>query len=97
MTETLVIGQSHPQVSQADYSHPALLVQTENLHQMLAQILDVISDAAHAEFAEIGQVLANLRRIEIELVGHRLRRDGLYLEDRQFVQAAQIYRETICR
>src|SRR5262249_2432965 len=90
MAKALVIGQRRPQVSQPDYRHTPLLGQTENLHQMLAQILDVIPDAAYAEFAEIGQIFANLRRIEIELISHRLRRDSLPLEHRQFIQAAQI-------
>ena len=41
------------------------------------QILDVVADAAHAELAEVREVLANLRGVEMELLGQRLRRDRL--------------------
>ena len=43
---------------------------------MAAQVLDVVADAAHAELAEIGEVLANLRGVQMKLLGQRLRRDG---------------------
>jgi hypothetical protein len=40
---------------------------------MLLQILDVIADAAHTEFAEVRKVLPNLRRVQMELMRQRLR------------------------
>ena len=53
------------------------------------QVLDVIADAAHAELAEVGEVLADLRRVEVELLGQRLRRDGLDAGRLELVEAAR--------
>ena len=50
-------------------------VETEDLPQVPPQLLDVVPDAAHAELAEVRQVLANLRRVQVELLGQRLRRN----------------------
>ena len=44
-------------------------VETENLRQMLAEIVHEITYAAHTELAEVTEILANLRRVEIELLG----------------------------
>ena len=54
-----------------------LAIEAENLAQVALQILDVVADAAHAELAEVRQVLADLRGVQMELLGERLRRDRL--------------------
>ena len=51
-----------------------LPIEAENLPQVPPQLLDVIADAAHAELAEVGEVLPDLRGVEVELLGKRLRR-----------------------
>ena len=62
---------------------------------MAPQILDVIADAADAELAEVGEVLANLRGVQVELLGQRLRRDGPHAGGVERVQAAQVDREPV--
>ena len=47
------------------------LVDAEDLAQMAPQLLDVVADAADAELAKVGEILANLRGIEVELLGQR--------------------------
>ena len=43
---------------------------------MPSQLLDVVPDAANAELAEVCEVLADLCRVQVELLGERLRRNG---------------------
>ena len=50
------------------------LIEAEDLPQVPAQFLDVVADAADAELAEIRQVLPDLRGVQVELLGQRLRR-----------------------
>ena len=57
---------------------------------MPAQILDVVADATDAELAEVREVLANLRGIQMELLRQRLGGDGLHARNVELVQAAQI-------
>ena len=38
-----------------------------------AKLLDVVADAANTELAEVREVLANLRGVEMELLGQALR------------------------
>jgi hypothetical protein len=64
------------QTTRADNRHAMPGVESENFRQMLAQIVHVITDAAHAELAEISQILANLRRIQMKLFCQARRRNG---------------------
>ena len=66
--KTIVIRQRRSEPSGADNRDAVFFVETENFRYMIAQIFDVIADAAHAEFAEIRQILANLRRIQMKSV-----------------------------
>ena len=59
------------------------------------RILDVVADAADAELAEVGEVLADLRGVEVELLGQRLRRDGLHAGALELVEAAQVDRQAV--
>ena len=77
LAEARVVGQRQAEVAGADDGDAQLAVEAEDLSQMPLQILDVVADAAHAELAEVGQVLADLRGVQVELLGERLRRDGL--------------------
>ena len=60
--------------------------------ELSLQVLDVITHAADAELAEVGEVLSNLRGVEMELLGKRLRRNGLDPCGLELVQAAQVHR-----
>ena len=61
------------------------------------QILDVVADAAHAELAEIGEILADLRGVQVELLGQRLRRDRLDAAGSSWFEAAQVDRQAVGR
>ena len=73
------------------------LVEAEDLPQVAPQLLDVVADAAHAELAEIREVLADLRGVEVELLGERLRRDGLDAGRVERVEATQVDRQPVGR
>ena len=62
---------------------------------MPLQVLDVVADAADAELAEVREVLADLRGVEVELLGERLRRDGLDPGGLQLIEAAEVDRQAI--
>ena len=62
---------------------------------MAFQIADVVADAADAELAEVGEVLADLRGIQMKLFRQRLRRDGPHAGIVERVQAAQVHRQAI--
>ena len=59
------------------------------------QVADVVADAAHAELAEVGEVLADLRGVEVELFGERLRGDRADARGLEHVEAAEVDREAI--
>jgi hypothetical protein len=61
------------------------------------QIPDVVAHATDAEFAEIGQIFANLGGVQVKLFGERLRRNRADAGIVQGVQAAQIDRQAIGR
>ena len=71
------------------------LIESENLRQMESQIFDEITGAAHAKLAKVTKVFANLRRIQIELLGEVLRRDCLDSRSGQLVQATQVNAQTV--
>ena len=61
------------------------------------QVLDVVADAADAELAEVGEVLADLRGVQVELLGERLRRDRPDAGGLERVEAAQVDRQAVGR
>ena len=73
-----IVGQRETEVAGAHDGDAQVAIEAENLPQMPAQILDVVADAADAELAEIREVLADLRGVEVELLGERLRGDRLH-------------------
>src|SRR6185437_4169517 len=89
--QAVIIRERPAQSSRADNSHTMWLIQAKNFRQMTAQVVDEVSGAPHAKFTEITEVFANLRRIQIELLGEFLRRNGSDAGGREFVQAAQVY------
>ena len=77
LAEAGVVGERQAEVAGAHDRDAQLAIEAEDLPQVPAQVLDVVADAADAELAEIREVLANLRGVEVELLGQRLRRDRL--------------------
>src|SRR5688572_4097870 len=70
--ESRIVGERQTQVAGAHDGHAQLAIKAEDLAQVPLEILDVVADAPHAELAEIRKVLADLRRVEMELFGQRL-------------------------
>ena len=62
---------------------------------MPLQIADVVADAANAELAEIREVLADLRGVQMELLGERVGRNRADTRPIELVQTAQVNGETI--
>ncbi|MNV91645.1 hypothetical protein D3C71_1861590 [compost metagenome] len=59
----------------------------------LDQISYIITDAFSAEISEIGKILANLGRVQIQTLAQFLRRDCGDFAPVQVVQKAQVYRQ----
>ena len=76
VAEPAVVGERQAEVAGADDRDADAAVEPEDLPQVAPQLLDVVADAADAELAEIGQVLPDLRGVQVELLGQRLRGDG---------------------
>ncbi|RPI50814.1 MAG: hypothetical protein EHM55_20450 [Acidobacteria bacterium] len=68
-----IIGEGEPQVSRAENGDFEAPIESENLAEVLLEILDVIAHAAHAELPEVRQVFPDLRRVEMKLLLERLR------------------------
>ena len=64
--ETGVVGQGHAEVAGAEDDDLDRAVEAEDLAQVALEILDVVADAANAELAEVGQILADLRGVQVE-------------------------------
>ena len=90
-----IVGERQAEVTGTHHSHAQLSVKAQNLPEMPLEILDVVADAADAELAEIGQILADLRGIQMELLGQGLRRNRFDAGGFELSQAAQVNRQTI--
>src|SRR5439155_23621177 len=90
-----VVGERKPQVACADDGDAKSAVETENLSEVALEIAHVVADAAHAELAEVREVLADLGRVEGELLGQRLRGNGPDLGLLELIQAAKIDRQAV--
>ena len=78
LLESRIVGQREAEVAGAEDGDLQPAVESENLPQVLLEILDVVTDAADPELAEVREVFANLRRVQMELMRERLRRDGFH-------------------
>src|SRR5438045_1487836 len=90
-----VIRQREPEIAGADDRDAQFAIESENLSQMPLEVANVIADAADAELAEVREVLADLRRVQMELLGQRLRRDRAHAGSFELIEAAEIYREPV--
>src|SRR5688572_1016583 len=73
LAESRVVGQCESQVAGSHDRNPQVPIEPEDLPQVAAQVLDVVADTANAELAEVRQVLANLRGVELVPLRKRLR------------------------
>ena len=73
IAEPRIVREREPEVAGAHDRHPDGLVDAENLAQVAPQLLDVVADAADPELAEVREILPNLRRVEVKLLGERPR------------------------
>ena len=97
LPEAGVIGQGQAEVAGAHDGHAQVAVETQDLPQVPPQFLYVVADAAHAEFAEVGEVFADLGGVEVKLLRERLGGDCLDAGRIEFVEAAQVDRQPIGR
>ena len=96
LPEPRIVGERKAQIAGAHDRDAQLLIQSENLTKMPLQVADVVADAADAELAEVRQVLADLRGVQMELLGQRLGRNRADAGAIELVQTAKIHREAIC-
>src|SRR5262249_4703002 len=87
-----IVRKRQPEVASAHYRQTDAAIEAENLLQMPPQLLDVVPDSPHAELTEVGQVLANLRGVEMELLRQGLRRYRPHSGGIERVQTAQVHR-----
>ena len=76
LAEPRVVREREPEIAGAHDGDGDVPIEAEDLPQVPAQLLDVVADAAHAELAERREVLADLRGVEVKLLGQRLRGHG---------------------
>ena len=90
-----IVGEREAEVAGAHDRDAQLPIEAEDLAQMPLQIADVVADAADAELAEVREVLADLRGVQVELLGERLRRDRPDAGVLELVEAAQVDRQPV--
>ena len=64
LAEPGVIGERQAEIAGADDRDAQATIEAENVTQMAPEVPDVVADAAHAEFAEVREVLSNLGGVE---------------------------------
>src|SRR5678815_3565604 len=95
LTKPWVIGQRETEIAGTHDGHPQMAIEAENLPEVPAQFLDVVTDTSDAELAKVRQILANLRGVEMELLGQGLRGDGLRAAGVELVETPQVDRQAI--
>src|SRR2546429_1936641 len=95
--EAPVVEQGRAEIAEADECHRPLAIEAEDPLELGLEPRDVVADAANAELAEVGEVLSDLRRVEIEPVRQLLRGHGLDAVLLELQQASGVDRETTDR
>src|SRR6185436_13958987 len=88
--EAGIVGEGEAEVAGAHDRDAQLPIEAEDLAQVALQIADVVTDAAHAELAEVREVLPYLCGVEVELLRERLRGDGADAGVFELAQAAEV-------
>ncbi len=76
LPEPRIVGERESEIAGAEDRDAHGAIEPEDHPQVALELLDVVADAAHAELAEVREVLPNLRGVQMELLGQRLRRDA---------------------
>src|SRR5207249_7794725 len=95
--EPLVAEERGAKMAEADEHHRPLAVEPEDLLELGLQPGHVVADAADAELPEVSEVLADLRRVQVESIGELLGGNGLHAVLLQLEETARIDRETTDR
>ena len=94
VAEARVVGERQAEVAGAQDDDLELAIEAEDLAQVPAQVLDVVADAADAELAELGEVLADLGGVEAELLGQAAGRHGVDASRLEGFERSQIDRQS---
>jgi len=97
LAEAGIVREREAEIPGAHDGDAEFLVETEDLAEVALQVAHVIAHAAPAALTEVGEVLPNLRRVQMELIGQRLRGDRPHACVLEHVQASQIDGQTIRR
>ena len=74
--EAAVVGERGAEVADADDRDRPVVGEAELAGDLVEQVLDVVADAPGAVGAEVGEVLADLGRVDAGQLGQPLRGDG---------------------
>src|SRR5262245_5499145 len=91
--EAAVAQERAADVARAHHAHAPAPVEAEQCADLLAQVLDVVAEAAPAERAERGQVLPHLRRGDALALGEQVRRDHALALGGDLLEHAVVVRE----
>ena len=97
LAKSRIVGERQTEIAGAEDGNLQLQLEPENLAEMALQILDVVAHPSDAERAEIGQILPDLGRIQVKLLGEHLRRHRLHSGRVQRVEAAEVHRQPVGR
>ena len=97
LLKTAIGKQRKAEIPDADEDHRLKAVGAQQIGDHLGQLFDFIAQAAGAELAEIGEILAKLRRLDAGGGGERVAGDGADRVRLEPVQAAQVNGQTINR
>ena len=81
------------EIAEADQGDRPLAIQSEDAAQLGFEAGHVIPDAADAELAEVRQVLAHLRRVQVVALGQLLGGDGLHTVFFQLLETPRVHGE----
>src|SRR6202049_1577880 len=95
VVEAEVAGEGAAEVAHADDDHRVIAVEAEERVEVLGELGDLVADAADAELAELGEVLADLGRRQVIAPRHLLRGDARETKLLQLAQAAEVEREAV--
>ena len=88
--EAAVVGERLAEVADADDHDRPVVGEAELAADLVQQVLDVVADAPGAVGAEVGEVLADLGRVDAGQLGQPLRRDRRRLRPRPARAGAQV-------
>ncbi len=95
LAEPGIVGEREAEIAGAHDGDAQLSVEAQNLSEVPLQIAHVVADAADAELAEVGEVFADLSRVQVELLGERPRGNRADAGPVEHVQAPQVERQAI--